>query len=361
MRNYISIDMVKAAPAVAVDGRLYDAFQSNIPNGEKVEYGYKVCFDNGAESFCESKEFEKFFLLMDTNKNLKTDKPSISERMVDSFIARFYATTVGDKTTVVRAVLVNGYEIVESSSCVSPENYDEEIGVSICIDKIKDKVWELLGFLLATAVNGFNYETRYPSILHEEMKGSLDGEEEALPFSDLPEQEDCEEGWGDPEPCEEDCGGDDCCDSLPQTPYGGVETDWSPNIHITKCAENWPNCPVEKECDSCVPATDCTCHKERHQSHPEQGYCPDSAEDCEKEESKPVSIIIEEQENGAFEIHMEGDSDKATAALEMAMSSLFITEYAHLDADMQLILADNMAARIGRGVRSMIMAGAKTE
>lgn len=124
MRNYISIDMVKAAPAVAVDGRLYDAFQSEIPRGEKNEFGYKVCFDNGAESFCESKEFEKFFLLMDRNMNLKTDKPSISERMVDSFIARFYSTTVGDKTTVVRAVLVNGFEIVESSSCVSPENYD---------------------------------------------------------------------------------------------------------------------------------------------------------------------------------------------------------------------------------------------
>ena len=64
--------------------------------------------------------------------------------------------TLGKKTTVVRAVLQNGFEIVESSSCVSPENYDEIVGRNICLEKIKDKIWTLLGFLLQTAVNGCN-------------------------------------------------------------------------------------------------------------------------------------------------------------------------------------------------------------
>ena len=140
MKNYISVDMVKATRAVAIDGRLY-VMGNEMPAGKEIEHGYKLLFDNGAESFCSDADFETFFLPLDVNENLKTDKPSVSEKMVDNFIARFYATTVGDKTTVVRAVLVNGFEIVESSSCVSPENYDEEIGVSICIDKIKDKVW----------------------------------------------------------------------------------------------------------------------------------------------------------------------------------------------------------------------------
>ena len=62
--------------------------------------------------------------------------------------------TMGEKTTVVRVVLKNGFEIVESSACVSPENYSEELGKEICLSKIKDKIWELLGFLLQTAVNG---------------------------------------------------------------------------------------------------------------------------------------------------------------------------------------------------------------
>lgn len=34
------------------------------------------------------------------------------------------------------------------------ENYDETMGEAICMGKVKDKVWMLLGFLLQTAVNG---------------------------------------------------------------------------------------------------------------------------------------------------------------------------------------------------------------
>ena len=74
--------------------------------------------------------------------------------MVDSFIQNWRTDTVGDKTTVVQAVLRNGFVLVEASSCVNPENYDERIGQEICMNKIKDKVWLLLGFLLQTAVNG---------------------------------------------------------------------------------------------------------------------------------------------------------------------------------------------------------------
>ena len=62
--------------------------------------------------------------------------------------------TLCKKTTVVRAVLRNGFEIVESSACVSEENYDERLGAEICMGKIRDKVWMLLGFLLQTAVQG---------------------------------------------------------------------------------------------------------------------------------------------------------------------------------------------------------------
>ena len=74
--------------------------------------------------------------------------------MVDDFIAHTEVQTLGDKTTVVRAVLRNGFEIVESSSCVSKENYSVDLGTQICLKKIKDKIWFLLGFLLQTAVHG---------------------------------------------------------------------------------------------------------------------------------------------------------------------------------------------------------------
>ena len=80
--------------------------------------------------------------------------PSISQDMVDRFILETWTQTAGEKTTIVRAMLRNGFEIVEASSCVSKENYDEEMGRNICMKKIKDKVWMLLGFLLQTAVHG---------------------------------------------------------------------------------------------------------------------------------------------------------------------------------------------------------------
>ena len=80
--------------------------------------------------------------------------PSVSTEMVDRAIVRTETKTLGDKTTVVRATLWNGFEIVEASSCVCPENYDVRMGEAICLDKIRDKVWMLLGFLLQSAVAG---------------------------------------------------------------------------------------------------------------------------------------------------------------------------------------------------------------
>ena len=67
----------------------------------------------------------------------------------------FDIDTIGDTTTMVICTLPNGYKIIETSTCLTKENYDEAIGVEECLTKIKSKVWELLGFLLATATNGF--------------------------------------------------------------------------------------------------------------------------------------------------------------------------------------------------------------
>lgn len=155
------------------------------------------------------------------------------------------------------------------------------------------------------------------------------GEECFCDAADLAQDEPCEEGWGEPvrdleqeyadqqeqeKKCEECCGGDDCFDSLPQTPYNPAD---------------------------------------------EQGCCcPDCEDygDTEKSE-KPLSIVIKENENGAFEINVEGTNDKVSTALEVAISSVFISECEsnEIDMDLRLLLADNMAARIGRGVRSMIL------
>ena len=120
----------------------------------KSEEGYRVRYPDGYESWSPRDVFEKAYLPMTVNEHLRTDAPSISQQMVDDFIRETEVITMGDKTTVLRAVLRNGFEIVESSACVSVENYDEKLGAEICMEKIKDKVWMLLGFLLQTAVHG---------------------------------------------------------------------------------------------------------------------------------------------------------------------------------------------------------------
>jgi hypothetical protein len=55
-------------------------------------------------------------------------------------------------------VLKNGYTVTGESACVSPENYDQEIGRKIARENARQKIWELEGYLLKqdlyTAVGG---------------------------------------------------------------------------------------------------------------------------------------------------------------------------------------------------------------
>ena len=51
-------------------------------------------------------------------------------------------------TTYVTVRMLNGFTVRVSATCVDPDNYDEEIGKQICMKKIEDKVWFLLGYQL---------------------------------------------------------------------------------------------------------------------------------------------------------------------------------------------------------------------
>ena len=154
MNRYIGTKLIGAEPAYRVNDQVILPIGWHTSPGDKVEEGYMVRYRDGYESWSPKAVFEAAYLPLTVNPNLRTDAPSISAEMVEDFIRAVDVTTIGDKTTVVRAVLRNGFELVESSSCVSAENYDQELGASICLKKIRDKVWFLLGFLLQTAVHG---------------------------------------------------------------------------------------------------------------------------------------------------------------------------------------------------------------
>ena len=128
MKTYIGTKIVKAEPS---------------GNGYSIEY------PDGYKSWSPADVFWRAYLPLE-----KDDPPSITEDMVTDFIAEKTVTTIGDRTTVVQARLANGYILTESSSCVDPRNYDPSIGEDICMQRIRNKVWELLGFLLCTALHG---------------------------------------------------------------------------------------------------------------------------------------------------------------------------------------------------------------
>lgn len=158
MKQYIGTKLIEAEKAYRVDGKVVTLAENRVPCGNEVERGYKVRYADGYESFSPAEVFERAYLPLEVNGKLKTEAPSISAEMVERFIDHHETVTMGGKTTVVRAVLKNGFEIVESSSCVSAENYDEKLGEEICMERIRNKIWELLGFLLQTAVGGVNGE-----------------------------------------------------------------------------------------------------------------------------------------------------------------------------------------------------------
>ena len=158
MNKYIGCKMVSAEPAFSLDGVIHPIEDMELlfeHEKERAKVGYKIEYPDGYISWSPKEVFEKAYMKLDDNKELPSGV-SIGEKMVNEFIAIIDTKTMGDRTTVVMCTLRNGFIITESSSCVDPANYSQKIGEDICMGKIKDKIWELLGFLLQTSVNGVN-------------------------------------------------------------------------------------------------------------------------------------------------------------------------------------------------------------
>jgi hypothetical protein len=80
----------------------------------------------------------------------KVEVPTITEEYIAEIMenSEFKTFTTFDKCTIVSCQLPNGFVITESSACVSPENYDKDLGEEICFDKIADKIFELEAYRL---------------------------------------------------------------------------------------------------------------------------------------------------------------------------------------------------------------------
>lgn len=153
MQKFIGVKLVDAKPMTR--GEFYPLRGWYIAGEESPEDpGYMVKYPDGYTSWCPKAEFEK------RNISLAADNNTISQKDVDAMIKHIHVSeiepnTLGTKIIIVTATLSNGFTITESSTCVDPQNYDPETGLTCCMERIKNKVRLLLGFLLSCGVNGF--------------------------------------------------------------------------------------------------------------------------------------------------------------------------------------------------------------
>lgn len=111
--------------------------------------GYTVVYPGGYKSWSPKDVFESAYLPIEKDNIL-------TQSDIDSMIeaSEIHIDTIGQKTTLVRVVLPTGFELVEASACVDPANYSEQVGAEICLEKIKDRLWFLMGFTLQWAHKG---------------------------------------------------------------------------------------------------------------------------------------------------------------------------------------------------------------
>ena len=72
----------------------------------------------------------------------------LTRKMVDEAIQGEDYRKMGEKTTVCLLTLRNGFEVVGSSACVDPANFDYMWGKRLAREDAMRKVWTLEGYLL---------------------------------------------------------------------------------------------------------------------------------------------------------------------------------------------------------------------
>ena len=78
--------------------------------------------------------------------SLKVTQKEVDENMKDVLVRT--VEEFGKPSTYVTVKMKNGFILRDSTTCIDPANYSEEIGKEICLKRIEDKIWFLLGYAL---------------------------------------------------------------------------------------------------------------------------------------------------------------------------------------------------------------------
>ena len=155
----IGIKMVELQPMTA---REANDKGHRIGNHSFEEEGYEVTYPDGYKSWSPKDVADAAYYPLSENN----DGTKILKEDVENFITDVEVMTVGEKTTVVNAHTLTGFDTVRHSSCVDPKNYSEELGKQYAMEEVINSLWGHLGFVLQWAKYGLNAESKkdkYPS------------------------------------------------------------------------------------------------------------------------------------------------------------------------------------------------------
>lgn len=75
--------------------------------------------------------------------------PRLTPELIDATIKKVeYHVFQNTCLTVCCMTLQNGFTVTGESACVSPKNFNKEIGEKIAFDNARNKIWVLEGYLL---------------------------------------------------------------------------------------------------------------------------------------------------------------------------------------------------------------------
>lgn len=143
---YIGCKLIKAKPMTRGEFDKYRGLSMSHNHGNPEDAGYLVKYSDDYESWSPADAFEAAYLALE-------DETKITPAVVDGLVTNSDVSTV-KTTTVVMLETRMGFDAMDYSACVAPQNYDESIGFELAAKKAKDKLWMGLGFALAWAKNG---------------------------------------------------------------------------------------------------------------------------------------------------------------------------------------------------------------
>ena len=88
------------------------------------------------------------------NQEKGLNAPRLTPDLINAVIAKEdFHVFEGSQLTVCCLTLQNGFTVTGESACVSPENFDAEIGRTIARNNARDKIWALEGYLLKSKLS----------------------------------------------------------------------------------------------------------------------------------------------------------------------------------------------------------------